>query len=430
MNARAGAVDCRIQKAGVAALIAVIAALALAIVVLLASVPPVDRDALTHHLAVPKLYLQQGGMVEIPWIPFSYYPMNLDLLYLVPLYLGQDIAAKYIHFGFALLTAAAIYGYLRRRTGSTAWSLLGGLLFLSLPVIVKLSITVYVDLGLIYFSTASLLLLLRWTGEGGRLWHLVAAGALCGLAMGTKYNGLLTFFLLTCFVPLASMRRAETPAGTAAGSGKALRAVGAGALFAAVALVVFSPWMIRNTLWTGNPVYPLYDGLFRTAAAAAPVAGGDAAGAEGDGGGGGMNHLAARRVVYGESFLETVTTPLRIFFQGQDDNPKYFDGRLNPCLLLLPLAAFIGPRKLTRRLRRRKRPAGCLCRPLPRFRVRPDRHAHPLRGADHRPAGHPVGAGAAQPDGARAEPGVFRSGCRSYRCCGRADSAAQPGLHS
>ena len=173
--------------------------------------PPVDRDALTHHLAVPKLYLQHGGMVEIPWIPFSYYPMNLDLLYLVPLYFGQDIAAKYIHFGFALLTAASIYGYLRRRTGSAAWSLLGGLLFLSLPVIVKLSITVYVDLGLIYFSTASLLLLLRWAGEGGRLWHLVAAGALCGLAMGTKYNGLLTFFLLACFVPLAGMRRAERP---------------------------------------------------------------------------------------------------------------------------------------------------------------------------------------------------------------------------
>ena len=78
--------------------------------VLLGSVPPVDRDALTHHLAVPKLYLKQGGMVEIPWVPFSYYPMNLDLLYLVPLYFGHDIAAKYIHFGFALLTAAAISG--------------------------------------------------------------------------------------------------------------------------------------------------------------------------------------------------------------------------------------------------------------------------------------------------------------------------------
>ena len=329
---------------------ALAAALVLAIVIL-GSVPPVDRDALTHHLAVPKLYLQQGGMVEIPWVPFSYYPMNLDLLYLVPLYLGQDIAAKYIHFGFALLTAVSIYGYLRRRTGSAAWSLLGGLLFLSLPVIVKLSITVYVDLGLIYFSTAALLLLLRWTGEGGRLWHLVAAGALCGLAMGTKYNGLLTFFLLGCFVPLASMRRADSTTATAAGSGKAFRAVGAGVLFAAVALAAFSPWMVRNTLWTRNPVYPLYDSLFRPAAVGASIGAAEAADAESDGGGTGMNHLTARRLVYNESFVETITIPLRIFFQGEDDNPKYFDGRLNPYLLFFPLATFLGFKKLPRRLR-------------------------------------------------------------------------------
>ena len=32
---------------------------------ILAAVPPVSRDALTHHLAVPKLYLAQGGMVEM-----------------------------------------------------------------------------------------------------------------------------------------------------------------------------------------------------------------------------------------------------------------------------------------------------------------------------------------------------------------------------
>ena len=57
---------------------------------LLASVPPVDRDALTHHLFVPKLWLQHGGIYEIPEIPFSYYPMNLDLLYLLPLWLDFD----------------------------------------------------------------------------------------------------------------------------------------------------------------------------------------------------------------------------------------------------------------------------------------------------------------------------------------------------
>ena len=85
-------------------LVAATASLVLAIL-LLRGVPPVGRDALTHHLAVPKLYLKYGGLVEIPRVPFSYYPMNLDLLYMIPLYFGNDIIPKFIHFAFALLTS-------------------------------------------------------------------------------------------------------------------------------------------------------------------------------------------------------------------------------------------------------------------------------------------------------------------------------------
>ena len=73
-------------------------------IVVLACVPPVSKDALVHHLAVPKLYLKHGGMYEIPFMRFSYYPMDLDLLYLIPLYFGNDILPKFIHFSFALLT--------------------------------------------------------------------------------------------------------------------------------------------------------------------------------------------------------------------------------------------------------------------------------------------------------------------------------------
>ena len=89
----------RLEILLISSLIAVIAA-----IFMLGSVPPVSRDALTHHLFVPKLYLERG-FVELPWLAFSYYPMNLDLLYLIPLYFGNDIIPKYIHCGFALLTA-------------------------------------------------------------------------------------------------------------------------------------------------------------------------------------------------------------------------------------------------------------------------------------------------------------------------------------
>ena len=84
-------------------------------IIILSSVPPVSRDALTHHLAVPKLYLKHGGIYQIPELIFSYYPMNLDLLYLIPLSFGNDIIPKFIHFSFALLTAWLIFGYLKKR---------------------------------------------------------------------------------------------------------------------------------------------------------------------------------------------------------------------------------------------------------------------------------------------------------------------------
>ena len=58
-------------------------------IVILASVPPISRDALVHHLAVPKLYLRHGAIHEIPFMVFSYYPMNLDMLYLAALRLGK-----------------------------------------------------------------------------------------------------------------------------------------------------------------------------------------------------------------------------------------------------------------------------------------------------------------------------------------------------
>ena len=144
---------------------------------------------------------KNGGIYEIPEIPFSYYPMNLDLLYTIPLYFGNDIIPKYIHYFFALATALLLYRHLAKRLG-TQYGLLGALFFLSVPIIVKLSITVYVDLGVVFFTTAALLLLLHWAEKDFQLRFLVLAGLCCGLAAGTKYNGLITIVVLTLFVPI------------------------------------------------------------------------------------------------------------------------------------------------------------------------------------------------------------------------------------
>jgi len=298
-------------------------------VVLLSLVPPVSRDALVHHLNIPKIYLRHGGIYEIPGMSFSYFPMNLDLLYMIPLRFGNDIAPKFIHFAFALASAGLIHGYLKPRVGKSH-ALIGALFFLSVPIIVKLSITVYVDLGLVFFSTAALLLLFRWKETGFGFGSLTGSAVCCGLAMGTKYNGLVVCFLLTAFVPsiYAACGRDRRH--------RFWKPVGFGVLYLAVAMAVFSPWMIRNWIWKGNPVYPLYNSVFNPPKRVA------------------LNAEAERKPraprglfiyrsnMYQESEWQILLLPVRIFFEGEDGNGQYFDGRLNPFLLIFTVLAFVG----------------------------------------------------------------------------------------
>jgi hypothetical protein len=305
-----------------------------AAIVILAGVPPVSRDALVHHLAVPKLYLRHGAIYEIPFMVFSYYPMNLDMLYLAALGLGNDIVPKFIHLSFGLLTAWLIYGYLKKRLNAI-YGVLGALFFLSIPLIIKLSITVYVDLGLIFFSTGALFLLLRWVNEGFEPKHIILSAVSCGLAMGTKYNGLIVCFLLTLFVAFLYARKGGK------GWYGGLKALGYSGLFVAVSLVVFSPWMIRNYQWKKNPIYPLYNSLFNPASP--PKTGGQQASS---GGSGRVGLFSYREMIYKETLPQIALLPVRVFFEGRDDDPRYFDGRLNPFLLILPFLAFF-PRRRT-----------------------------------------------------------------------------------
>lgn len=317
----------------------------IAAVVILSSVPPVSRDALTHHLAVPMLYLKHGGIYEMPHVVFSYYPMNIELLYLIPLYFGNDIATKYIHFSFALLTAWMIFHYLYKRL-NLLYALFGALFFLSLPLTVKLSITVYVDLGLVFFSTASIIYFLKWIEDRFKIKHLIISAGWCGLALGTKYNGLAVLFLLALFVPFIYVRKSQ------GGGSDQIKAAGCAVIFVAAALLVFSPWMIRNYLWKQNPIYPLYHSWFSKLNA--PAAADRSIGNGGENRNSGADFKTGflrsqpqriglfgyRKIVYGESWWEIALVPLRIFFTGKDGDPQHFDGKLTPFLLILPFFAF------------------------------------------------------------------------------------------
>lgn len=290
----------------------------IASIIILASTPPTSKDALIHHLAVPKLWIKHGGFYNPPFMSHSYYPMNIELLYLIPLMFENDIVPKYIHFSFAVLIAILIYFYLKRKINNT-FALLGVLIFLSTPIIIKLSTTAYVDLGLLFFSTLSLLTLLRWQEEDFKTKWLIISAISCGLALGTKYNGLVVLFLLTLAVPYLYIRNNKNSS----------EAIKYGLFYFAISLIVFSPWITKNYLLTGNPIYPFYESIF----SATNVNSG--------------NHLGVfqiRKLVYGETWWEIVLIPVRIFFTGEDGSPRQFDGVLNPILLIFLPFSFLNGR--------------------------------------------------------------------------------------
>lgn len=283
---------------------------------LLAVVPPVSRDALTHHLFIPKLYIKKGAIYEISDLISSYYPMNLDLIYTISLWTGSDIAPKYIHMLLGLATAWLIFRYLQKTLNSN-WGLAGALFFLSTPIIIHLSTTAYVDLGLTFLTTASLLTLLEWSRRP-QIKLLIFAGLLAGLAAGTKYNGLISVFLLTCTIPFLVLRNSQKTTSRIAFN-HAL-------IFLGIALLALSPWLIRNYLWTSNPIYPLFQSIFNGESGHQAY---------------NMNPLLIRKLIYDETILQTLLIPIRIFFEGQDNNPKYFDGVLNPFILVFVTLSFL-----------------------------------------------------------------------------------------
>jgi len=282
----------------------------------LSLVPPAARDELTHHLAIPKLYARAGRIVAVPIAPYSYFPMLLDMLYTPWLLWGGDSVPKLVHALFGYLTGLSLFAYLSRRM-SAVYGYLGFLFFITIPVVLRLSHWAYVDLGVTYYSTASLLCLLRWREEkDSKSWLLLAAVS-AGFAAAAKPNGFVAAAMLSFLFLFISVQ--ERQRGLAKGAAEL-------GLFAALGALPCLPWLAKNWLQTGNPFFPLMAGFFPGSGVAEEA---------GSVGFAGLDIFAKRAWLYGESGWQIAVLPLRLFFAGRDDDPQHFDGVLSPLLILL-----------------------------------------------------------------------------------------------
>jgi 4-amino-4-deoxy-L-arabinose transferase-like glycosyltransferase len=212
--------------------------------------PEVRGDSLIYHISAAMLFVVHAGHVEIPSSALTYIPQNQQLLYALALLFDGDTAARLLHLLCGVLLVAGTVASARLLGMSRCDAMVSALLLLTVPTWIYLATSTYVDLAVANYSLACLYCLLVARRNGSTAWTVLAA-MMAGMAMGCKYTA---GVVLTA----PAMILAAAPARGATGAGAAVRRA---MLFATLSFLVLAPWLIRNFIWTGNPVAPSLMGL-------------------------------------------------------------------------------------------------------------------------------------------------------------------------
>ncbi len=205
--------------------------------------PPIKFDALAYHLTLPEVYLRLGRVAYLPELATSGHPQTAEMLYTWAIALGGLQAATVLSWTFALLTTIGLLGYLRQRIGvGPAWvgaaSLLAGSTLITSPA------WGYSDWLGLFFGLGCLIVLDLWR-QGNQRTNLLLAGAFAGLAFSTKYTAGALGIAALAALAWHSWKRRSAFMPTLLQFGLAA------AIFAL-------PWLIKNWVMTGNPVYPFF----------------------------------------------------------------------------------------------------------------------------------------------------------------------------
>ncbi len=225
----------------------VIAALAV-LNIFAALAPPHSSDAVAYHLAIPKIFAEQGRITEIPYMVTSNYPLSTEMLFLGGYLLKGGALSEMIAAYIALLLAAAIFVFTKRHFGRNT-AIFAAAIFYTLPIVSVFNIRGFVDISTGLYAMAALIMLFKWQETGDRK-LLALTGMLAGAAASTKLSAYAIVAVM--FLAVAFSCRKE----------KLAKAVKNVAAYSAAAAAMMLPWMAKAYAYTGNPVYPLFSNVF------------------------------------------------------------------------------------------------------------------------------------------------------------------------
>jgi hypothetical protein len=235
--------------------------LVLALLLWMTWVPSHLYDSLLYHLALPSEYLRKGRIAPVDHLIFSHFPQNGEMLFTLGLLLGSDTLARMFSWLTTFLSVWWIFEMGKREMPIVA-VLLGCLLTVTHTAVMLLTPIAYVESHVMLWVTASVLSFLRWRMSSDieisqRGW-LALSGVFAGLGIGTEYYAAIVPILLGLYLLFQWLRMRPWSQGGSYVRGSFLD----GVFFAAGAGIFGAPWLIKNTYFIGNPVFPFFHSIF------------------------------------------------------------------------------------------------------------------------------------------------------------------------
>jgi hypothetical protein len=199
-----------------------------------------------YHVADARSFLNNRRIEFLPAAVISCYPKAIEMLFVLGLLFEPESTSASINASFLPLTALCLET-LFRRLGGPAAGAFAVLWFASQVMVHKYATMGFVDMGAMFFGAAALLPLHRFL-ERRRTRDAALAGLFVGMAtcckITTGFLLVLPYCVALAFVGLTHLDRKATAVwkGTLAMGG--------------VALLVYSPYMVRNWIGSGSPFAP------------------------------------------------------------------------------------------------------------------------------------------------------------------------------
>ncbi|MDA2936690.1 glycosyltransferase family 39 protein [Acidobacteria bacterium AH-259-A15] len=216
---------------------------------LAALAPATGVDSLQYHLAVPDIYLRNGGMVYLPSIYMSNWPSTVQMIFLYAMWLQGDTVAQLLNVWALVLTVVALYGLIRSYGSLPA--LLAGALYVSISDVTYQASVALIDVTATLFLLLSVVVVIHWL-ERRQGVFLILAGVLAGWYAGSRISNagsVLALGLALGFLILYQEKRWK------AGILPFL-------IMGTCAFITVFPWYVRSWFYTGNPTYPYLYSLF------------------------------------------------------------------------------------------------------------------------------------------------------------------------